>query len=167
MLTLWLRLLFSLDSSSHCLNSSHGIENNTISFLRKRNKNKQIWRTLSTCESKMERFCIRCVEFFWNLAELTITNGGIFSNLPAIYWSFGSIYIMSQWLVLRGSIISHVTNIWMAGKSHKNLMIQNTDISKKNYRENLLIIDLYGIFRLQVLHLFHRKLKCIQTWIMW
>ena len=38
MLTLWLRALFSLDSSPHCVNSSHRIQNSTISFLRKRNK---------------------------------------------------------------------------------------------------------------------------------
>ena len=37
-LTLWLRALFSLDRRPHCANSSHRIQNNTFSFLRKRKK---------------------------------------------------------------------------------------------------------------------------------
>ena len=36
-LTLWLRALFWLDSSPHCVNASHRVQNNTVSFL-KRNK---------------------------------------------------------------------------------------------------------------------------------
>ena len=41
MLTLWLRGLFSLDSSPHCANSSHRFQNNTFSFLKERKKKKK------------------------------------------------------------------------------------------------------------------------------
>ena len=47
MLTLWIRGLFSLDSRPQCANSLHHIQNNTFSFLRKREKREK-WRDRKT-----------------------------------------------------------------------------------------------------------------------